>query len=610
MFRTYAVLVAIFAAAAALAAYVASRAAMEVEAETGNRAAAALTADGRGWARLEVDGTLLRLTGDARSEEDRAAARAAIASAAPWAAIADDAKAPQPVAPYRPVAALEVMRGVGDVVIVGASPGAEPLNALSARLAERAPRLSVTVMAREDAADADFEALAPLAADIASDLLHGRVQIGPDAVAVAGLAGSEAALERIETRLAALAGTSIDVESDVIAPPPDTEAFALRAAMDEAGGALIDCAAPDEAASARLLEEAAALFRETPDACRVGAGAPDENWVDAASAAMRAAASLPAGRISLVGRRARLTASPPTRFRVLEDARDALGAALPDGYRLAVLAAPAALAAVEDEGARPRRTGATRLVYDGASLTLRGGAPSPALAAAVEAFARARLARVSIDNELETTGGFDAASWRSAATGALSLLARLERGAVQIDGESLSIEGTVGAVEDIGALHALAVAVAGDERSAVTRLRVPVAVRAAAAPAPVSRCVAALNGIVAETPVTFSPGSTEIGADNADVIAALAAAFAPCRSGRVEIGGHTDSQGSARLNLGLSRARAFAVLDALVDAGVAPLRLSARGYGEERPIADNGTEAGRAANRRIEFTVLDENEEG
>jgi len=69
----------------------------------------------------------------------------------------------------------------------------------------------------------------------------------------------------------------------------------------------------------------------------------------------------------------------------------------------------------------------------------------------------------------------------------------------------------------------------------------------------------------------------------------------------VEIAGHTDSLGSDEYNQGLSERRAAAVLDYLVAHGVNPGNLTARGYGESEPIADNGTQEGRAANRRVEL---------
>ena len=73
----------------------------------------------------------------------------------------------------------------------------------------------------------------------------------------------------------------------------------------------------------------------------------------------------------------------------------------------------------------------------------------------------------------------------------------------------------------------------------------------------------------------------------------------------VEVQGHTDSRGSDRHNLRLSDARANAVRAYLLARGIDAGRLSANGYGESRPIESNGTSAGRAANRRVEFVRTD-----
>ncbi|MEO5362727.1 MAG: OmpA family protein [Magnetococcus sp. DMHC-8] len=73
---------------------------------------------------------------------------------------------------------------------------------------------------------------------------------------------------------------------------------------------------------------------------------------------------------------------------------------------------------------------------------------------------------------------------------------------------------------------------------------------------------------------------------------------------RVEIQGHTDHVGTAAHNKKLSQQRADAVMKHLVGHGVAAQRLTARGYGLERPVGSNATEAGRADNRRVELHVL------
>lgn len=76
---------------------------------------------------------------------------------------------------------------------------------------------------------------------------------------------------------------------------------------------------------------------------------------------------------------------------------------------------------------------------------------------------------------------------------------------------------------------------------------------------------------------------------------------------RIEIQGHTDNVGNDADNLTLSRQRAEAVQAFLVEKGIAPERLQARGYGETRPVADNDTETGRAKNRRTEIQILPAN---
>jgi outer membrane protein OmpA-like peptidoglycan-associated protein len=70
---------------------------------------------------------------------------------------------------------------------------------------------------------------------------------------------------------------------------------------------------------------------------------------------------------------------------------------------------------------------------------------------------------------------------------------------------------------------------------------------------------------------------------------------------KVWIEGHTDSAGKAEANRKLSQRRAEAVRDYLIKKGVAAERLVAQGFGPDRPIADNKTAKGRAANRRVEF---------
>jgi outer membrane protein OmpA-like peptidoglycan-associated protein len=73
---------------------------------------------------------------------------------------------------------------------------------------------------------------------------------------------------------------------------------------------------------------------------------------------------------------------------------------------------------------------------------------------------------------------------------------------------------------------------------------------------------------------------------------------------RIEIGGHTDDQGTDEYNDRLSESRAKSVYDYLIQKGIPADRLQYKGYGKRVPVADNSTEEGRAENRRTEFKII------
>lgn len=77
---------------------------------------------------------------------------------------------------------------------------------------------------------------------------------------------------------------------------------------------------------------------------------------------------------------------------------------------------------------------------------------------------------------------------------------------------------------------------------------------------------------------------------------------------KLEVQGHTDDTGNKQRNKVLSQGRADAVKKALVRRGVIEKKLDAKGYGQDQPLGDNTTEAGRAKNRRVQFTILQKKE--
>ncbi len=104
--------------------------------------------------------------------------------------------------------------------------------------------------------------------------------------------------------------------------------------------------------------------------------------------------------------------------------------------------------------------------------------------------------------------------------------------------------------------------------------------------------------------LTFDTGSAKLKPAAQAELNKVAAVLKQNPQTVVDVSGHTDSTGSDAVNNPLSQKRAGAVAAYLVRDGVPQSRLVVNGYGASRPIADNATDAGRAANRRVEITLL------
>ncbi|ASJ75555.1 OmpA family protein [Granulosicoccus antarcticus] len=104
--------------------------------------------------------------------------------------------------------------------------------------------------------------------------------------------------------------------------------------------------------------------------------------------------------------------------------------------------------------------------------------------------------------------------------------------------------------------------------------------------------------------VNFRAGSARLTSEANVVLAGVAQTLRDYPDIRVIIEAHTDNEGAASANLQLSKRRAIAVARYLVDAGISGSRLKPQAFGESKPRTSNLTEQGRAANRRVEFSVL------
>lgn len=463
---------------------------------------------------------------------------------------------------------------------------------------------SLGLWARAHQAPAIQEAISLAAEEVIAPSIHGaQVRVSGRDITVSGLADTEQERGALVAALNAIPGRR--VVNDDLSVLPVADPFVLSLTK-EAGRA--DLAAsgniPTEAARADL----SMLIGPGADNLTLASGAP-ANWADIARAAIAALGPLDFGRAELTNEHLRLVGQARTPTEAGR-ARAAL-ATLPEGTATEELS-------LLDDGTPPIWT-LDYTAAGGARLTgkLPVGLEPAAIAAALGLEGVEASVRQAMIGAKGGTGPLAAlAPW----------LAELETLQVTMSPDGAEVVAGVGAGTDVdltGDAIAADLAAAGGKVSFRLEQVAPDGAdgshRTNAATGqeemlsggfwlPIARitpsvgvCTDAANAILSSDPIGFLSGSDRLDAHARRVINRLAAVALPCaRDGglRALLGGHTDATGDALLNLGLSQRRATTVRLALIARGIPGTALRAQGYGDQRPIAPNDTDEGKAANRR------------
>lgn len=249
---------------------------------------------------------------------------------------------------------------------------------------------------------------------------------------------------------------------------------------------------------------------------------------------------------------------------------------------------PTQAAALPD--AAPELHHTLRIARDSGGVRLTGEVPDQASRTEIVTLAKARY--TAVQDELQVLGGTSNGDLKWAALRALDTLSPASSGLADWRAGKLTVvaEAPQQAHDSIGERFGDA---STEGRLGTLELR---------ATDQDAQCDARFQALLGETQVRFRTGRADIAASAQPLLKRLAALVKACPMA-LDVEGHTDAIGDANDNLVLSHNRAEAVVKALAALGVDPDRLTPRGFGAARPIADNATRAGRASNRRIEIHV-------
>jgi OmpA-OmpF porin, OOP family len=594
-----------FVLAAVLAIFTAGFLAVAMERRSVEAITETLHAGGMSWAEISANGLQVYLDGTAPSE---AAAFRAVSRAG---AIIDadrlvnrveirrrDATAP----PRFSVDVLRTTTGLQVIGLVPAETGTDPIND-AILMIDNVGEVANLVETADFPAPPTWTAALDYGLRALRELPRSKVTILADRVEVQAISESAEQRARFLATLERGQPEGVSVVLDISAPRPVITPFTMRFTIDAAGARFETCAADTLAARDRILSAASAAGAAGLLTCEIGLGVPSPRWGDAVVTAIAALAELGQGTVAFSDADITLIAAESTGQDDFDRVIGELSAALPDVFSL-----EGVLPQAPSEGPA---TGPARLIAtlsgDG-GLHLRGRLPEGPVGRSVEAYARALFGAAQTD--IATRAVPDLPSgWAIRAMAGLQALSRVSEGTMTLEPETLRLVGRTG---DAAVASEITRFLAGELGQAAA---FDVAVRydealdpVAALPTP-EQCVERIQEIQAEGKITFDPGSVEINESAGEVLDRIAGVLPDCQHVRMEISGHTDSQGREEMNLNLSQSRADAVLNGLLAREVLVSNLVAQGYGESQPLASNETEEGREQNRRIEFRLLVETPE-
>ena len=557
-----------------------------VEEDLGTRSGETLTTDGQPWAGVSFAGREATVRGTAPTPEERDAALRAVEGVWGVRSVRDETALLPIASPYR----LLIEKAGNGLQLSGVVPREAARTAFTDKA-----KAMVGISSVKDGltlgrgAPEGFAVAYDNGLKILAVLAGGTYEIVDSTLSVSGEAADSEAYDKAMALVAdgAPSGFSFG-KVDILAP--EVTPFTWSATRT-AEGIVLSGYVPDDETRKALVAAAEGLgLGPVTDDMKAARGAADGFSPLATYGVSRLALLDVGGTASLSGNALTLSGEATS--------QDAF-AALLAGAGAADLSAAAITSSVPQPAISPYVWSAT---VDGSKVTLDGYVPDEDTRKKVLALSGTKFGGFTIDDKMAigpgAPGGF-----LPAITTALQGVSRLDGGTVSLSDQSITLKGSTFYA---GALEAVKAYLAGHLPAGFGADTAGLAVGAPGAPVSSSECQALLSGMLQSRRILFETGKAAIREDSFGLLDNLVYLTQRCPDARVEIEGHTDSDGADDANQVLSEARAGAVVAYLRNAGVAADRLTAIGYGETRPVASNDSEEGKAQNRRIEFRVIGE----
>lgn len=558
-----------------------------------------LDANGLVWSEVDANGLQVFLGGTAPSEALRFKALSVAATVVDAARVIDQMDVADSAQIAPPDFSIEILRNDSGLSLIGLIPAATDREDLLDDITDAADDAEVTdLLEAADYPQPDtWEAALDFAVRALKILPRTKISIAADKVEITAMADSIEQKNKIESDLIRKSPDDIRLALNISAPRPVITPFTLRFLIQDGQARFDACSADTDAARRAILRAASDAGLRQDSNCTIGLGVPSPQWGKATSQAIAALAQLGGGSVTFSDADISLVAEQGIPEHQFDDIVGALETSLPEVFALhAVLPAP------PNEAPQVTPEFVATLSPEGL-VQIRGRVGSEMTRDTVNSFAKARFTSDSVHNTARVASGLPK-DWPLRILTGLEALSYLSNGAVTVTPEGLLLSGNSGNKHAQAMIAQFLATKLGDAKEFSIDVTYRKALDPVAGIPTPDECETAIAGILSERKINFEPGSATIDENGTAIMDDIAEILKKCGEIRMEIGGHTDSQGREVMNQQLSQSRARAVLNELRDRRVLTSALTAKGYGESTPIADNKTEDGREANRRIEFKLI------
>ncbi len=559
-----------------------------------------LAREGMTWADVHAEGLQVFLTGVAPTEAERFKAISAAGRIVDAARVIDNMQIEATAGIAPPRFSVEILRNDAGIQLIGLIPEASDRERLlrTLRRLDGDPKVTDFLETASYDMPEEWQTALNYALSALEDLPRSKISVESGRVSITAMSDSPEDRRTIEQTLRRKAPPTLDLTLAISAPRPVITPFTLRFISDVGGARFNACSADSVEARDRILAAAKAAGLQTDATCTIGLGVPTPRWADAVEIAIDGIAQLGGGTVTFSDADITLVALMGTDQDLFDRVIGEMEASLPE-----VFALHSTLPTLVEENDEAPEFTAT-LSPEGL-LQMRGRLPNDLTRTMTESYAASRFGTGGIHMAARLDETLPA-TWSLRVMAGLDALSHVHNGVLTVTEDALSVTGFTGdtrADDEISRLLA-------DKLSKTDRFTIDVTYLEkldpiAQLPTP-EDCVGRVKTVLDARQITFEPGSGTLDAEAGPVIDDIAEILRDCEaiSLKLEIQGHTDSQGREEMNQALSQTRAQSVLNALHDRRILTSGFTAVGYGETTPIADNDTEEGREANRRIEFVLI------